>query len=198
MPLTSTRASNTAHALGEFYSFSLDYLVIGSGGGGGGSGVARFGGGGGAGDLVQTATFATGGVTSPKLSGITPGTVLYIREGVPGGGGTGGSTPNPGSVGTPRLSPTAQLAIRKSSSPTAVASVVWVVPQEPTVAQVAPVVVVVGPVVSVARHREPTSTPVEQPPRVPAQVPVVVVLAVQEPQPQPAAQDWRTRLPAHQ
>ena len=100
MPLTSTRASNTAHALGEFYSFSLDYLVIGGGGGGGGSGPARFGGGGGAGDLLQTATFATGGVTSPKLSGITPGTVLYIREGVPGGGGTGGSTPNPGSVGT--------------------------------------------------------------------------------------------------
>jgi len=101
MPLTSTLASNTSHALGEFYSFSLDYLVIGGGGGGGGSGPARFGGGGGAGDLLQTATFATGGVTSPKLSGITPGTVLYIREGVPGGGGTGGSTPNPGSVGTP-------------------------------------------------------------------------------------------------
>ena len=89
MPLTSTLASNTSHALGEFYSFSLDYLVIGGGGGGGGSGPARFGGGGGAGDLLQTATFATGGVTSPKLSGITPGTVLTILSGIPGFGGIG-------------------------------------------------------------------------------------------------------------
>ena len=98
MPLTSTRASNTAHALGEFYSFSLDYLVIGSGGGGGGSNSGRFGGGGGAGDLLQTATFATGGVTSPKLSGITPGTVLYILQGIPG---TGGSSDTIGGNGNP-------------------------------------------------------------------------------------------------
>jgi len=91
MPLTSTLASNTSHALGEFYSFSLDYLVIGGGGGGGGSGPSRFGGGGGAGDLVQTATFATGGATSPKLSGITPGTVLTIVQGIAGFPGTGGS-----------------------------------------------------------------------------------------------------------